>query len=100
MRFCTVLAAGFLVGSFALAVTIPPDAPFAAALALLDPALPGGIHALSIAHLPPWAWGRLFLPLLLRPAWLPPAALGIIFAGLALTLRSSAQASRSRHNPR
>ena len=95
-----VIAAGFLVAAFALAITIPPEAPLAAVLALLDPLLPGHIHGVIAAYLPPWVWNDVTLPLLLRPAWLLPAALGIVFGGAALTRRHTGQARRSRHHPR
>lgn len=100
LRPCTVIAVGFFVAAFALAVTIPPEAPLAAALALLDPLLPGHIHGVIAAYLPPWVWGYVALPLLLRPAWLFPATLGIVFGGAALSLRSASQTRRSRHHPR
>ena len=29
-----------------------------------------------------WFWGTVFVPAAARPAWLLPAAIGVIFAGL------------------
>ena len=100
VRPCTVLAAGLFVAAFALAMTIPPAAPLAVALALFDPSLPGRIHAATAAYLPIWVWEYVALPLILRPAWFVPAALGIICGGLALTFRANSQTHRSRHHPR
>lgn len=100
LRPCTVIAVGFFVAAFALAITIPPEAPLAAVLALLDPLLPGHIHGVIASLLPPWVWEYLVLPVLLRPDWLFPATLGIVFGGAALTLRSTGQTRRSRHHPR
>lgn len=100
LRPCTIIAVGFFIAAFALAITIPPDTSLAAVLALIDPLLPGHIHGVIANYLPPWVWVDVALPLLLRPAWLFPATIGIVFGGAALTLHSTAQTRRSRHHPR
>jgi hypothetical protein len=100
VRPCTVLAAGFFVVAFGLAITLPPDTSLVAAMAFVDPVLPGQIHALLSLYLPAWVWSGIAVPLLLRPSWLLPASFGIIAAGLALTLNAARHAPRSRRRPR
>jgi hypothetical protein len=43
----------------------------------------------------PWIWGSVMQPLLVRPAWLLPAALGIVCAGLSLSLSNRKSTHRS-----
>lgn len=95
-RILAVLAAGLLVGAFTLATVLPPDLPLAAALAMLDGDLLREAQGYANDYLPSWLWPHVATPLLVRPAWLLPAALGVIAAGAAATLASSAGPSRSR----
>ncbi|MBV9756571.1 MAG: hypothetical protein JO047_05910 [Alphaproteobacteria bacterium] len=95
-RILAVLAAILLVGAFTLATLLPPDLPLSAGLAMLQDGLPARIQAWTNAQLPGWVWLHLALPLLTRPVWLVPASLGVVAAGAAATLASSATASRSR----
>ena len=86
-----VLAAVFLVGAFALATIAAPDIPLGAALYMLHP------QSLYVVqeHLSAWLWSGAAMPLLVRPAWLLPACLGIVCAGLSLTTASRKGAQRS-----
>jgi hypothetical protein len=43
----------------------------------------------------PWVWGAVLQPLLVRPAWLLPAAGGVICTGLALSLSNRKSTHRS-----
>lgn len=95
-RILAVLAAILLVGAFTLATLLPPDLPLSSALSMLEPGLPGRIQAWVQAQLPGWVWLHLAVPLLTRPVWLVPAALGVVAAGASATLASSGTASRSR----
>ena len=85
-RILAILAAGLLVGAVALAMLGPPDMPLGAALFLIDHdlvhAFQGGIEA----HFDHWMWDDVVLPFLVRPVWLLPACLGVILAGVSLTL--------------
>jgi hypothetical protein len=95
-RILAVLAALMLIGAFALATLGPPGVPLGHVLFTLDTPVMDWLQQ----HFAGWAWRTLVVPLLLRPAWLLPAALGIIFAGAALTLASRPQTHRSRHQRR
>lgn len=95
-RILAVLAAILLVGAFTLATVLPPDFSLAAALPMLDHDLVQQAQGYANYYLPGWVWTHLATPLLVRPAWLLPAALGVIAAGAAATLASSAGPSRSR----
>jgi hypothetical protein len=44
----------------------------------------------------PWLWTEVLLPVLVRPAWLLPAGLGLICAGLSFTLPQNRRAERPR----
>jgi hypothetical protein len=96
MRIFAVLAAALLVGAFTLATVLPPDMPLAAALVMLDHDLVRDAQNLANDNLPAWVWQYMAAPLLVRPAWLLPASLGVIAAGAAATLASSIGPSRSR----
>jgi hypothetical protein len=95
-RISAVLAAILLVGAFTLATVLPPDLPLAAALPMLDHDFVQQAQGYANDYLPSWFWPHVAMPLLVRPAWLVPAALGVVAAGAAATLASSAGPSRSR----
>jgi hypothetical protein len=94
-RVLAVLAAVLLVGAVAVAVLAPPGMSLGAVLLaanhdLLD-TLQGGIEA----YFDHWLWADVVLPLLVRPAWLLPAAVGLVCAGAALTLSNLQRPQRS-----
>lgn len=95
-RIFAVLAATLLVGAFTLATVLPPDLSLTAAIGMLDGGLIERLHQLADDYLAAWVWPRLAVPLLQRPVWLLPAALGIVAAGCAATLASAGATSRSR----
>ena len=66
----------------------PPDEPLGQALYFIDHDLVGTLQRDVDHYLNHWFWGSVFVPLLLRPAWLLPAAIGVIFGGLAMTVSS------------
>jgi hypothetical protein len=80
-RILSILAAILLVGAFALASADTFDLALGEMLSAVDPELPTKLRA----ALPAWMADDL-LPLLLRPAWVLPAALGLVSAGVALTI--------------
>ena len=97
-RILAVLAAVCLVGSAALATLGPPDLPLDQML-LLSGGGSGVMHMLeewTRQHLAVWVWNDIEVPLLARPAWLIPAAIGIVFAGLAVTLTPPRSTPRHR----
>ncbi len=95
-RILAVLAALMLIGAFALATLGPPGVPLGHVLFTLDTPVMDWLQQ----HAGAWVWRNLVVPFLLRPVWLLPAGLGIIFAGAALTLASRPQTHRSRHQRR
>ncbi len=81
-RICTSLAACFLVLAFAVAALGPLGLDLADAAHRLD----DGLLARLYRHCPTVLWRQVMLPLLVRPAWVLPATLGIVCSGLAITL--------------
>lgn len=85
-KILAAFGAVFLVTSFGMATLLRPfmslgqmimsiDQPF---LMALDQAPRTGTNL--------WLWGHIAVPLLLRPAWMLPTMLGIVFIGLAAQL--------------
>jgi hypothetical protein len=95
-RILAVLAAFMLIGAFALATLGPPGVPLGHVLFTLDTPLMDWLQQ----HISVWIWRNLVAPLLLRPAWLLPASVGIVLAGASLTLASRPETHRSRHQRR
>ena len=94
-RILAVLAALLLVGAVALAMLGPPSVPLGQALFMLNHDLMDVLHSGVERHLSAWLWENIAMPLLLRPAWLVPAALGLICAGISLSLSTRKSARRS-----
>jgi hypothetical protein len=94
-RVLAILAAIFLVAAVAVATLGAPDIPLGTALAMVDQdflaAVEGGLHS----HVSHWMWDDLVMPLLVRPAWLLPAAVGLVCAGISLTLTNRQPPQRS-----
>ncbi len=95
-RVFSVLAAASLVAAFALATLLPPPITLAQSIALVDARLLYDAHEIVVAYGAGWLWGHVLMPLLLRPVWLLPICLGLVFAGGALTLNSRKGVTRSR----
>jgi hypothetical protein len=93
-RILAVIAAIFLVGSVALATLGPPSVPLGQLLLMLDHDLTEGLRSGMEQHLATWIWQDLVMPVLVRPAWLVPAALGLICAGVAFTVSGRKPAGR------
>jgi hypothetical protein len=94
-RILAVLAAMLLVGAVALATLGPPEVPLGQVMLMVDHDLTEGLHNGTERYLAVWIWEWLISPLLLRPAWLLPAALGLICAGISFTLSPGKPAHRS-----
>ena len=73
----------------------PPSVPLGQALFMLDHDLMNALHGSIERHVSAWLWDHLAAPLMLRPAWLLPAALGLICGGLSLSLSTRKPAHRS-----
>jgi hypothetical protein len=94
-RIFAVLAAVTLVGAVALAMLGPPDVPLGQVMFMIDHDLMDALHSGVERHLASWFWDYLVAPLMVRPAWLVPAGIGLVFAGFALTLSNRKPAHRS-----
>ena len=97
-RILAVLAATFLVGAVAVATLEPPLLPLGQALLGVDHDLLRTAHDGTVRYLGPWIWDDLAQPVLARPAWLMPASLGLIFAGMAFSFSSRTDARRHRRS--
>ena len=95
-RILAVLAALLMVGAVALAMLGPPSVPLGQLLFMIDHDLMDALHAAISTHLGGWIWERLMVPVLVRPAWLVPAALGLVCGGVAVSL-SGRKSSRRSH---
>jgi hypothetical protein len=86
-RIFAVVAASLLVGAVALATLGPADLALAHGLYLLDHDVLTKLQSAQ-AHLPAWFWTWGVMPLLSRPVWLLPTALGLVCAGISATFVS------------
>jgi hypothetical protein len=93
-RILAVISAIFLVGSVALATLGPPSVPLGQLLLMLDHDLTAALSNGLEQHLATWMWSDLVMPLLARPAWLLPAAFGLICAGVAFSVPARKPAGR------
>jgi hypothetical protein len=93
-RILAVISAVLLVGSVALATLGPPDVPVGQVLLMIDHDLTEALRSGIEQHLSAWIWSDMVLPLLVRPAWLVPAALGLICAGAAFSASGRKPAGR------
>ncbi len=84
-----------LVGAVALAMLGPPAVPLGQVLFMVDHDLMNAVHRFIGMHLTVWLWDYLIAPLMLRPAWLVPVALGLICGGLSLSLSTRKATHRS-----
>ena len=94
-RILAVLAAALLVGAVALAMLGPPSVPLGQALFMLNHDLMNMLHSSTERYLSAWLWEHVAMPLMVRPAWMVPAALGLICAGMSLSLSTRKSAHRS-----
>ena len=95
-RILAVLAAALFVGSVALATVGPGMVSLGAALTWLAGDGIDNLHNWVVRFLGPWTWNYIAQPLLIRPAWLPFASLGLVCAGVAVSL-SGRDATRRSH---
>lgn len=83
-----------LVGAVALATLGPPAVPLGGLLAMIDHDLTETLRSGIEQYLAGWIWSDLMVPLLIRPAWLVPASLGLVTAGVALSISGRKPAGR------
>ncbi len=90
-----VIAAALFVGAVGLATVGPQMVSLGVVLAWLSDTAEANLHNWLVRVIGSWAWEDIASPLLIRPAWLPLGALGLICAGVALSLPSGDATRRS-----
>ena len=93
-RVFAVLAAVLLVVSVAIGTLTAQGLTLGQGLVILDHDMAGWLRE----HSPPWVWNWIEVPFMLRPLWLFPACLGVICAGMALTLNLGDAPPRRRRS--
>lgn len=96
-RIMAVLSAICFVAAFSAATIMPPTTSLAELIADLDHPSLIWLKGFSETHMPSWAWQDMEIPMLLRPAWLLPTGLGMVFFGFAVTLGSRKRVVGSHH---
>jgi hypothetical protein len=94
-RAFAIAAAVFFVAAVAAATFGSGSMSLGQALYLLDATVVDKLLSWANRAIGPWVWGSLLQPLLVRPAWLLPAAAGIICTGLSLSLSNRKSTHRS-----
>ncbi|HEY6439666.1 MAG TPA: hypothetical protein VIY55_06565 [Acetobacteraceae bacterium] len=89
------MAAMFLVGAVALAMLGPPEVPLGQLLFMIDHDLMNATHNFIGTHIATWLWDYLIVPVMVRPAWLVPAGVGLICGGVSLSLSTRKTTHRS-----
>jgi hypothetical protein len=95
-RLFAVIAAAFLVGAVAVALLAPPAMPLGHVLFAVDRNLMDGLQAAMSHNLPEWVSNWMISPFLLRPAWMLPASIGLVAAGLSISLSSRTRTDHAR----
>jgi hypothetical protein len=94
-RIFAVLSAALLVGAVALATLGPPGLPLGQLIFMLDHDIMRMLQNAVELHVAAWLWRYAVVPVMVRPAWLIPASLGIVCAGAAFSLSNRKPARRS-----
>jgi hypothetical protein len=94
-RVLAVLAAVLLVAAVAIATFGVESISLGQAIYLLDHDVLDKLPTWSSRTLGGWMWVAVIQPLLERPAWLLPAAAGLVCAGLSLSLSNRKTSHRS-----
>jgi len=94
-RVLAVLAAILLVSAVAIATFGQESVSLGQALNLIDHDFLDRLPAWSSRVLGGWVWTTVIQPLLVRPAWLGPASMGIVCAGVSVSLSSRKTTHRS-----
>jgi hypothetical protein len=94
-RVLAVIAAILLVAAVGIATFGPQSVSLGQALFLLNHDVLDKFPLWLDRTLGAWAWRSLIQPLLVRPAWLVPASLGVVCIGLSLSLSNRKTTHRS-----
>jgi hypothetical protein len=94
-RILAILAAMCLVGTFALVTFEPPMLSLADLVAKIDHSLLVAVQDWTRMRVSEWVWEDLAIPLLVRPCWLVPMAVGLLCGAGSVTLASRSSVPRS-----
>jgi hypothetical protein len=94
-RALAIIAAVLLVAAVGVATFGPQSVSLGQALVLFDRDVLAKLPLWSTRLLGNWVWVSLIQPLLVRPAWLVPASLGLVCGGLSLSLSNRKTTHRS-----
>jgi hypothetical protein len=94
-RALAIIAAVLLVTAVGVATFGPQSVTLGQALLLLDHDVLAKLPLWATRILGHWVWEALIQPLLVRPAWLVPASLGLVCVGLSLSLSNRKTTHRS-----
>ncbi len=86
MRVLALLSALCLIGALTLMTLWRPETTLGHLLFTMMPNHLAAVQDRLMASMP-WLWNRIAVPLLMRPAWLLPLAMGLVFGGGAYSLR-------------
>jgi hypothetical protein len=95
-RVFAVISAFCLVVAFAIGSLFPPGLSLGEMISMVDHAMLVALQNFVRVHVSEWLWTSIAVPILLRPAWLTPTALGLVAAGVAVSLGTRQGAPRSR----
>ena len=90
-----VLAAACVVAAFSLALLYPPTLTLARLISLFNHDIMVAMQDLVRDHVSEWLWREVFIPVLSRPCWLLPLAMGLVLGGAALTAATNRGVSGS-----
>ncbi len=94
-RVLAVISAILLVAAVAIATFGPESISLGQALYLLDHDVLDKLPDWSTRMMGNWFWSSVIQPLLVRPAWLIPASIGIVCVGLSVSLSNRKTTHRS-----
>jgi hypothetical protein len=94
-RVLAILAAICLVAAVGIGTFGPQSVSLGRALYFLDHDVIDKLPDWSTRTLGNWAWSSIIQPLLIRPAWLVPASIGLVFVGLSLSVSNRKTRDRS-----
>jgi hypothetical protein len=94
-RALAVIAAVLLVVAVAVATFGSQSLSLGDAITLLDQDFLARLPSWSARTFGDWMWVSVVQPLMVRPAWLVPATLGLICTGLAFSLSNRKTTHRS-----
>jgi len=94
-RVLAVVSAVLLVAAVGIGTFGPESISLGQALNLLDHEIVDKLPQWSTRTIGTWVWTSVIQPVLVRPAWLIPASLGLVCVGLSLSLSNRKTARRS-----